>query len=445
MDKLTSGRRTPVADQYNLEAEKMLLGCLLLDPSLVREVIVEPKQLSGGHDRLLEAMITLTNSEEDINRATLLEQLGSSFMNQLNIGEMMGAVPSVHAYKNYEQIILRTGRKRELRQAATTFLHSNVTDEQTVNRFLSSVRNIEASGGRDDEFKIKDILTEMYQQALDGTVKRGLPTTFSQYDRLTNGHSEGQFIIVAARPSVGKTAFALNVAMGHMKGKAFGHLYSLEMSKEQFLNRMISAKSRINSQKLRDPQTRFDVNDWNSYSEAIHELNKENLYICDRSSVKIADIYANTRKLIRKHPDMPHFIIIDYLQLLKSAANKQNRQEEVSEISRSLKSLARELRVPVIALSQLSRGVESRSDKRPNLSDLRESGSLEQDADVVAFLYRDDYYNRNEVSDNTIEIIIAKQREGPVGTVELGYEKEYNLFVNREESNGTTEQMANGN
>ncbi|WP_416150217.1 DnaB-like helicase C-terminal domain-containing protein [Salipaludibacillus sp. HK11] len=254
------------------------------------------------------------------------------------------------------------------------------------------------------------------------------------YDRLTNGHSEGQFIIVAARPSVGKTAFALNVAMGHMKQKAFGHLYSLEMSKEQFLNRMISTKSRIDSQKLRDPQKRFDAADWNAYSEAISEFTKENLYICDRSSVMIPDIYATTRKLMRQHPDMHHFIIIDYLQLLKSATNKQNRQEEVSEISRSLKAMARELGVPVIALSQLSRGVESRSDKRPNLSDLRESGSLEQDADVVAFLYRDDYYNRNDVSDNTIEIIITKQREGPVGTVELTYQKEYNLFVNRDET-----------
>jgi len=154
----------------------------------------------------------------------------------------------------------------------------------------------------------------------------------------------------------------------------------------------------------------------------------------------IPDIYATTRKLMRKHPDMQHFIIIDYLQLLKSAANKQNRQEEVSEISRSLKAMARELDVPVIALSQLSRGVESRSDKRPNLSDLRESG-LEQDADVVAFLYRDDYYNRNDVSDNTIEIIIAKQREGPVGTVELTYQKECNMFVNRKETTGTLEQM----
>lgn len=433
-----------MADQYNLEAEKMLLGCLLVEPSLVREIVVEPKQLSASHEQLLQAMITLGHHDEDINRATLFERLGSTFMNRVNIGEMMRAVPSVYAYKNYEQIIIRTWQKTKLRQAAHDFLHhiDDVTDDTTVNRFLTGVKNIEAVGARDDDFKLKDVLTEMYEHALNGAVKRGLQTTFTTYDRLTNGHSGGQFIIVAARPSVGKTAFALNVALGHLKENAFGHLYSLEMSKEQFLNRMISAKSRIDSQKLRDPKKRFDAADWNAYSEAISELTKENLYICDRSSVMIPDIYATTRKLMRKHPDMQHFIIIDYLQLLKSTANKQNRQEEVSEISRSLKAMARELGVPVIALSQLSRGVESRSDKRPNLSDLRESGSLEQDADVVAFLYRDDYYNRNDVSDKTIEIIIAKQREGPVGTVELTYEKECNLFVNRQKTTGTLEKKA---
>ncbi|RKL65023.1 replicative DNA helicase [Salipaludibacillus neizhouensis] len=424
-----------MADQYNLEAEKMLLGCLLLESSLVKELEVEPKQLSFHHEPLLRTMINLDNDNEDINRATLLERLGPSFMNQVNIGEMMRAVPSIYAVKKYEQIIIRTWQKTQLRQTAQTFLvkTEEVVDDATVDSFLSSVRTIETFGAREDDFQLKKVLVTMYDQVLDGVVKRGLQTSFTTYYRLTNGHSEGQFIIVAARPSVGKTAFALNVAMGHMKENAFGHLYSLEMSKKQFLNRMISAKGKIDSQKLRDPMKRFDADDWKRYTQAISDLSEENVYISDRSSVKIPEIYATTRKIMRQHPDKQHFIIIDYLQLLQSAANKQNRQEEVSEISRSLKAMARDLSVPVIALSQLSRGVESRADKRPNLSDLRESGSLEQDADVVAFLYRDDYYNRDGESDNSIEIIIAKQREGPVGTVELGYEKAFNLFVNKKE------------
>ena len=425
--------------QGNIEAEKLLLGCILLEPSLVKEVEVRPEQVSLPHQGLLRGMLEIGGRGEVINRATLFEQLGSSYMGQLDLGEMMAAVPSVWSFKMYEGLVLRSWRIYQVREKARGFLEETyeVADESAVDAFLLEMKKFDAMGGVREEFVLSEKLAEMYEKAVSGETPSGLMTGFRDYDRLTNGHGKGQFIIVAARPSVGKTAFALNIAAGHLKAGvrgssagAFGHLYSLEMSSEQFLQRMISAKGRINSQKLRDPLKRFDRGDWERYSQAVVKLGKEHLYICDRSSVKVAEIYVNTKRLISDYPELDHFVVIDYLQLLRPISKKGNRQEEVAEISRALKTMARDLNVPVIALSQLSRGVESRQDKRPGLSDLRESGSLEQDADIVSFLYREDYYGGNESFEkkDVIEVIVAKQREGPVGTVELKFVKEFNLF-----------------
>ncbi len=377
-------------------------------------------------------MFEIRKQDEEINNATLTERLGSAHMSQLNIGDMIGAVPSPESFKMYERILLRTWKKSQVRKQAQQFLSKTeeVTDEEAVESFLRELKSIEETGMQHVDFVLKEKLIEVYDQALNGVSNRGLHTGFHQYDMLTNGHGNGQLIIVAARPSVGKTAFAINMAMGHMDENAYGHLYSLEMSSEQFLNRMIAAKGRIDSQKMRYPKRRFDSNDWDRYSLSISELSEKHLYLCDQSSVKITEMYANTRKLIRQYPNKQHFIVVDYLQLLQPISNKGNRQEQVTEISRALKTIARDLNIPVIALSQLSRGVESRQNKRPTLADLRESGSLEQDADIVSFLYRDDYYDQETERKNIMEIIIAKQREGPVGTIELGFEKQHNLFVN---------------
>lgn len=425
--------------QGNFEAEKLMLGCILLDNSLVKQVVVQPEQMSIMYQGLLRAMLEIGGRGEVINRATLHEKLGTSHMAQLDLGEMMEGVPSVKGYKLYEKLVMNAWKRGEIRRLAEVMLMAPDevdirTGEDRVDVFLREAQQFGGLEAAAEEFDLRGTLDAMYEQAVKGERPSGLLTGYRDYDRLTNGHGKGQFIIVAARPSVGKTAFALNVAAGHLrmgagsdgsglveggsagmagsKG-AYGHLYSLEMSSEQFLQRMISARGRINSQKLRDPVKRFDKGDWERYTAAVEAIGKEKLYICDRSSVKVSEIYGNTKRLIDRYPDLDHFVIIDYLQLLRPITKRSNRQEEVAEISRALKVMTRDLNVPVIALSQLSRGVESRLDKRPGLSDLRESGSLEQDADIVAFLYREDYY----------------ERVGPVGTVELEYEKEFNLFV----------------
>ncbi|CCQ19358.1 Replicative DNA helicase [Listeria monocytogenes] len=247
---------------------------------------------------------------------------------------------------------------------------------------------------------------------------------------MTAGFQRNDLIIVAARPSVGKTAFALNIAQNvATKTDENVAIFSLEMGAEQLVMRMLCAEGNINAQNLRTGALTSD--DWQKLTIAMGTLSNSGIYIDDTPGVRVNEIRSKCRRL--KQETGLGMIVIDYLQLIAgSGRGGENRQQEVSEISRSLKALARELEVPVIALSQLSRSVEQRQDKRPMMSDIRESGSIEQDADIVAFLYREDYYDREGENDGTIEIIIAKQRNGPVGDVKLAFVKEYNKFVNLE-------------
>lgn len=258
----------------------------------------------------------------------------------------------------------------------------------------------------------------------------GIPTGFTELDKMTAGFQRNDLIIVAARPSVGKTAFSLNIAQNvATKTDENVAIFSLEMGSDQLVMRMLCAEGNIDAQRLRTGSLTSD--DWAKLTMAMGSLSNAGIYIDDTPGIKVNEIRAKCRRL--KQEQGLGMVLIDYLQLIQgSGKSGENRQQEVSEISRTLKGIARELQVPVIALSQLSRGVESRQDKRPMMSDIRESGSIEQDADIVAFLYREDYYDRETENKNTIEIIIAKQRNGPVGSVELAFVKEFNKFVNLE-------------
>lgn len=282
---------------------------------------------------------------------------------------------------------------------------------------------------------IKDVLMEVFDKVETLFNQKGSTTGvksgFVDLDKMTSGFQRSDLIIVAARPSVGKTAFALNIAQNiGVREKETVAIFSLEMGAAQLVQRMICAEANVDAGRLR---TGFlEPEDWEKLTMAIGSLSEANIYIDDSPSVTVADIRAKCRRL-KKEKGLG-MILIDYLQLIHGRGKGDNRQQEVSEISRTLKQIARELNVPVIALSQLSRGVEQRQDKRPMMSDLRESGSIEQDADIVAFLYRDDYYDKESEKKNIIEIIIAKQRNGPVGTVELAFLKNFNKFVNLDRS-----------
>jgi len=292
----------------------------------------------------------------------------------------------------------------------------DVSNRQNANAF----KNI-----KDVLIDVYDNIEQLHQNTGDVT---GIPTGFKDLDHITSGFQRNDLIIVAARPSVGKTAFALNVAQNvAIKTDENVAIFSLEMGADQLVSRMLCAEGNIDAQRLRTGN--LETEDWTKLTMAMGSLSNAGIFIDDSPGIRVNEIRSKCRRLKQEHG--LGMILIDYLQLIQGsgASAKENRQQEVSEISRSLKGLARELEVPVIALSQLSRGVEQRQDKRPMMSDLRESGSIEQDADIVGFLYRDDYYDKESEKQNIIEIIIAKQRNGPVGTVELAFVKEYNKFV----------------
>ena len=283
---------------------------------------------------------------------------------------------------------------------------------------------------------VNEVIENIHKMSAQKSGVTGVATGYRDLDNTTNGFQRGDLIILAARPSMGKTAFALNVAMqiAQLNHQAAA-IFSLEMPAEQLISRMLSAKSRVPGGQLR---TGFlNNNEWNQLNEAAADLKATKIFIDDSPNVRVSEIHSKCRKLQAEHGLA--VILIDYIQLITgSGRNPDNRQQEVSEISRGLKGLARELQVPVIALSQLSRSVEKREDKRPMLSDLRESGALEQDADIVMFLYRDEYYQREKSEEGTekTEINIAKHRNGPTRQIELAFERNINAFYNYENQNG---------
>ncbi len=427
----------------NVEAEQAVLGAILLDAEAlvgVMERIGSEDFYRASHQRIFEAMVELAEDNEPVDLVTLTARLKDK--QQLDevggvsyLTELANAVPTAANVDYYAQIVEEKSMLRRLIRAATQIASNGYTGADDVGELINEAerRIMEISQRRSASgfVSIRDVLMEVFDRVeflyhhKGGTT--GIPSGFPDLDKMTSGFQKSDLIIVAARPSVGKTAFALNIAQNvGVRAKETVAIFSLEMSAAQLVQRMICAEANVDAGRMR---TGFlEEEDWEKLTMAIGSLSEANIYIDDSPSITVSDIRAKCRRL-KKEKGLG-MIVIDYLQLIHGRNRSgDNRQQEVSEISRTLKSIARELEVPVIALSQLSRGVEQRQDKRPLMSDLRESGSIEQDADIVAFLYRDDYYNQDSEKKNIIEIIIAKQRNGPVGTVELVFLKNYNKFV----------------
>lgn len=424
----------------NLQAEQYFLASIMKEPSLIKETSLTKDYLSElSHQVLFNAMQEIDKQGETIDFVSIYTKIGNSGLFQIGGSNVLNDLASfqvnINNFKQYEKYIIEAWQLSEARAVTQQFLNEtiDISEKDKLSDLISELGRLEELGHQEQEFDLKETLVEMSLEAQEekGEIT-GLDTGFTELNRMTEGNQKGDLIIVAARPSVGKTAYALNIAENHCKKDAHIHFYSLEMEAKKLLNRMIASIGRIDAGKLRNPVKYFNDNDWNRFTYATGVIEKFNLSIFDTPMQTIPQIYATSRKLIRKQPNKDHCIIIDYLGLLKPVKKLNNRVEEVSEITRSLKVMARGLNVPVIALCQLSRSVEQRQDKRPMLSDLRESGSIEQDADRVEFLYRDDYYNKESELQNIIEIIIAKQRNGSVGTIELAFEKEYNKFSNLE-------------
>lgn len=431
----------------DLLAEQSVLGSIFISPDkliTVREFIGPDDFYKYSHKIIFRAMITLSDRNDAIDATTVRTILDDQGDLQ-NIGglsyivELVNSVPTSANAEYYAKIV---GEKAMLRNIISRLTESvNLAyegandSEDILTGAERSLIEINEHSNRSGFRKISDVLKVNYEnlevrskQTSDVT---GLPTGFRDLDKITTGLHPDQLIILAARPAVGKTAFVLNIAQNvGTKQKKPVAVFSLEMGAESLVDRMLAAEGMVDSHSLRTGQ--LTEQDWNNVTIAQGALAEAPIYIDDTPGIKITEIRSRSRKLAQE-VDGLGLIVIDYLQLI-TGTKPENRQQEVSDISRQLKILAKELKVPVIALSQLSRGVEQRQDKRPVLSDIRESGSIEQDADIVAFLYRDDYYRKegedpeDAVEDNTIEVILEKNRSGARGTVKLMFQKEYNKF-----------------
>lgn len=422
---------------FSLEAEEAVIGSLLLEGELLKECSLKPEQFYARKLQMIFTyMLRLAEKEKPIDAVSVLDEAGAE--NWLNIGggsylsALCGSVPTTANFHHYEEIVKKYYQKRRTIEIAHRMkkdsVHGDV--EAVIREGIHELQLVEDYLAAEDLGEIRETLQEVYFDCeTDQGEMSGIPSGFSSLDRLTGGFQASDFIVIGARPSVGKTAFALNIALEAAQADAV-IIFSLEMAKKQLLKRAVGQMGEVDSVKLRNPYRLFEEKDWHALEQATGKLSTFDLHIFDKSGMDMSFIRSHVRKLRRNYGEEKRMlVIIDYLQLISGDVQlKGNRQAEISDISRALKQMAKELHVAVIALSQLSRGVESRQDKRPMLSDLRESGQIEQDADLIAFLYRDDYYDKQSDRANEIEVILAKQRNGPIGTIHLAFQKEFGKF-----------------
>ncbi|WP_338231038.1 replicative DNA helicase [Companilactobacillus muriivasis] len=437
------------------DAEQAVLGAVFLSQDALIEAMeyVEAEDFYQHANQLVfQAMMNLNDEEEPVDVVTVQNELDR--LNQIEdiggvsyLAELASAVPTAANTTYYAKIVKNKSTLRRLINAATGIVQRSFEEDEDVDSIidLSEKEIMDVSENRNHKGfrRISDVvkssfeeIDKLYDQDSDVT---GLSTGYKDLDAMTTGFHKDELIILAARPGVGKTAFALNLAQNAAtKSNATVAVFSLEMGAESLVNRMLCSEGSIDANALRTGK--LDENQWNSLVVAMGSLSRTNVYIDDTPGIKMAEIRSKCRRLLKESGKLD-LVIIDYLQLIEGTG-QENRQQEVSVISRNLKKLAKELHVPIIALSQLSRGVEARQDKRPMLSDIRESGSIEQDADIVAFLYRDDYYRDEDGDDNNsepqedpedqdvgeVEVIISKNRSGPRGTAKLLFVKSYNKF-----------------
>ena len=433
---------------FSLEAEQSVLGSAFLSKYALQKICDELTREDfylDSHMKIYDVLFEINEESKPVDITIVTEKLEknktlASIGNIEYLLEIINSVPSASNIDYYINIVHEKALLRRLINVSETIASDSYLENGNVNDILDGaemkILNVVKTRKSSEFHKIQDVIYKA-QEDLEKLCNQkgeitGLPTGFYEIDKLTSGLHENELIIIAARPAMGKTAFALNIAVNAAKStnKSIA-IFNLEMNAEQLVTRMFSSAAQVDGNKLKNGK--LDNNDWAKLSEGISRLADTNIYIDDTPGVSIGDIRSKCRRLAASKEGLA-LVVIDYLQLI-SGSNKYagNRQQEVSEISRSLKTMALELGVPVIALAQLSRAVEGRDDKRPLMSDLRESGSIEQDADIVAFLYRDDYYNKEARMDGNIsisEFIVAKHRNGPTATIELLFKKNTSTFAN---------------
>ena len=428
---------------YNLDAEKSVIGSMLMD----RDAIVEASDMLtredfyyGQYGILFENMVELFKEGKAVDLVTLKNKLEENnvpdeVISSKSIAEILETVPTSVNAKHYAEIVADKSILRKMIKLCEEVEKDCYLDSEGVEQLLeqaeSGVFNLIKERNGSSKFVgidriVMNVIEQIEEASRKNTRVTGIPTGFIDLDNMLTGLHGGELIIVGARPSMGKTSFGMNV-IGHaatMAGKTTA-VFSLEMPKDQLAMRLLCADARVDMQAVRHGSLRDD--DWVSLSSALGPLAASNIYIDDTSGITPSQLRSRCRRLKMEHG--LDLIMVDYLQLMSADGHVENRQNEVSEISRNLKSIAKELNVPLVALAQLSRAGAQRSDKRPILSDLRDSGAIEQDADVIMFLHREEYYDPNTEDKNIAEVIVAKQRNGPLGTIKLAWLGQYTRFA----------------
>ena len=426
---------------YAIEAEQSVLGSILLDKDLiivVIDIVSKEDFYSDQNAEIYDSMLTLFKNSEPIDLITIVNEL-----RKRSLLEKVGGIPYITSLSSapdftshitkYAAIVKEKSILRKLIRTSTDLMQKSYEQSMQIQDILDfaekSIFDIAQEKDQRGLVKIENVLADSFEILQDLYLRKdkmtGITTGFIDLDRKINGLQKTDLILIAARPAMGKTAFSLNIAQNAaMKGNASVAIFNLEMSKEQLIQRMISSTSHVELNKLKNGNIEDD--EWPKITTGMGILQNTKIYIDDSPGITAVELRSKCRRLkVEKGLDL---VLIDYLQLMEGDGRTESRQQEISKISRSLKILAKELECPVIALSQLSRAVEQRSDHRPMLSDLRESGAIEQDADLVMFLYRDDYYNPDSDQKNITEVIIAKHRHGEIGTIPLTWFGQYQLF-----------------
>jgi len=441
----------------NLDAESSVLGGILLENDAINIVVetLRPEDFyRESHRRIMRAMIEITDRSEPVDLITLSEYLKSkseleSVGGTAYLASLADFVPTAANIAYYVRIVREKAILRNLISTATEIATRGYDEQGNVDEFLDTAEkvifDISEKKVKQSFVAVGDMITDTLK-TIDKLYQRkemvtGVPTGYEDLDKITAGLQPSDLIIVAGRPGMGKTAFALNIATNAAYAGIGAAVFSLEMGKEQLVLRMLCSEARVNSSKVRSGY--LGERDFPQLAKAAGRLHEAPIYIDDTPAISVLELRAKARRLLRDRSKKVGLIVVDYLQLMRGMGQANNREQEISEISRSLKALAKELHVPVIALSQLNRRVEDRSERRPQMSDLRESGAIEQDADVIMFIYRDEVYNKNNDDvKGKAEVIIAKQRNGPTGSIELTFLAEYTRFENyteRDEYGGRDE------
>ena len=449
---------------YSINIERAVLSSVLFNPEELEDIlgVLKPKDFYlPAHQKIYEVMTKLHDEGMPIDEEFIKKRVDSKDVDDSILLEILSANPITNTLA-YVKEIKDGSVKRELATLATTIKKVAIEDDVSANEALDTVQGelykISTDSATSELKEMETITSDTLSyikkmKELGNSHLTGKTTGFNDLDKRTTGFNEGDLVILAARPAMGKTALVLNMALANIEEGNGVIFFSLEMPAEQLMLRMLSAKTSIPLQNLRKGD--LDDNQWANLTSAFNDLNEKKLFVDDGGSININQLRARVRKLAQNEENKISMVIIDYLQLMQGTGNK-DRHQEVSDISRGLKMLAREMKIPIIALSQLNRGLENRPDKRPMLSDLRESGAIEQDADIIMFVYRDDVYKERdearkekEAKDKgeeykskfvnkpieEAEIIIGKQRNGPIGTVKLDFQKQFTRFIDKENAN----------